>query len=104
MAIKFDKEIKKTLSKTLLDFKTSHEDEKVIFIANASLMYLDKSEKLQILNMPPRDTLIVITEPKDKTYTDIFDKTKVKIQLQTYIPQDVYNPGYKSEILIVIKN
>ena len=67
-------------------------------------MYLDISEKLQILNMLPRDTLVVITEPKDKTYTDIFDKTKLKIQLQTYIPQSVYNPGYESEILIAIKN
>ena len=97
--------IKGSLSKALKQFYKLRrsEGERLIFIANASMMYLDKSEKIQILNMLPIDTLIVITEPEDKTYIDIFDKTKLKIQSQSYIPKDVYKPGYKSEILIAIK-
>ena len=75
----------------------------ILFIANSSMMYLSPSEKQKVLRLIPNGSLILVTEPKSESDTNIFEQVGLKVIEVKSIPPDVYNPGTSAELLIAEK-
>lgn len=68
-------------------------NENILFIANASLMYLSEKEKKKLFLELPKSTCIIITEPNTKFYESVSIESDITIIDQFKISKYVYNPG-----------